>query len=572
MPYIPEQMEKRTELEQNILKLLKPGIRLEDVADILDAKQFLRYQPGHGKISPGVDFDVAGFVDQELSKLKPINLPETIETTNDVIIPSDSRELLIGDKGGELEERKLIPRTRYLIELLTDMKLDYSVISGIVDKRMMRQNPYVAFVVPSIKKVVFVNNEEGNRTFIIHNAEPKDEEHFAGLTKDELKAEEPSAKVSHIVWPGNPGDWKAMVSEGLLKTPESFVLKARVEESEKKKELQVSPEGWMTNRGLAIKLNFDGKTVKSIANRYREANPEWFKLYLDYNNILREHYHPDLIVKIEQNLRRYEKPPFGWMTNNELTEDLGTSWGTIKKLADGFKKDHPDWFKLYLDSGSQSQIHYHPDLVAIIRQDLQNLTEKRKNIESAPLGWMNNFNLASALQMDRNKVKRIAEKYRDNHPKWFKQYLDDTLMPRMYYHPDLVEMIKQESKGYLEKRKQLESVPEGWMNNNNLAVMLGLNPRVVKRRAENYRDNHPEWFKEYLDYSFKSQAYYHPDLVERIKQDLKSQVEKRKISELAPAGWMTNHELAEVLDVNYNTVEKRQIAIGLVILNGLNYF
>lgn len=556
MPYTPEQ-EKRAELEQNILKLLKPGIRLEDVADILDAKQFLRYQPGYGKRAPGVGFDVAGFVNQEMGKLKPIILPDKIETTNDVIIPPDSQELLIGDKGGELEERKLIPRTRYLIELLTDMKLDYSVISGIVDKRMMRQNPYVAFVVPSIKKVVFVNNEEGNRTFIIHNAEPKDEDHYAALTKEELKALEPSAKVSHIVWLGNPGDWKTMVSEGLLKTPELVTPEAKVEKSEKGEELQNRPEGWITNNGLAKKLNASFTTVRKKADKYKKMHPEWFKFYLDQNLRSQMYYHPDLVAIIEQELRKYESSPPGWLNNNELANELNVTPPTIKKRADDYLEDHPEWFKIYLDSVFKPSMYYHPDLVKIIRQELQSHIERKKTTEIVPPGWMTNHELGTMLNVHDRLVKQEADKYRTTHSEWFKIYLNAQSRPHIYYHPDLILIIKHDLQGYIEKQNSTEFAPLGWITNSQLAVMLDVQHATSKKMADKYREDHPEWFKSYLDKKNVVREYYHPDLVVIVERQLHDMIEKRKTVESPPSNWMNNSALAKDLGINANLVKRR---------------
>jgi hypothetical protein len=48
------------------------------------------------------------------------------------------------------------------------------------------------------------------------------------------------------------------------------------------------------------------------------------------------------------------------------------------------------------------------------------------------------------LNNDQNKIKKIAEKYREDHSGRFKNYLGKNNQNREYYSPELCKLIKEE--------------------------------------------------------------------------------------------------------------------------------
>ncbi len=318
MPLSPEQESRRQELERKLLALLRPGVRLEDVADILDARDCLISVPGHGRRPSALRFDVQAFVDRELGKLRPLKLPDDIDTSDEVLIPPDAAEVVIGQGEGRLEEKVVIPRTRYLIELLTEMNLDYSIKSGRVDKAtMMRGQTYVAFFIPALKKIVLVCNEEGNRTFVVHRVETtKDITSYTALTKEELKDLKPDAEVTNVIWPAS-GDtanvvavWKELVKNQLLTAPQPYAPEAvPTRPTPERVDVPPAPEGWMTRRALARELERSGDFISRLVEQYRPIHPGWFAEYMAPSGKVFEHLHPDLVAAIHSRILQTRVSP-----------------------------------------------------------------------------------------------------------------------------------------------------------------------------------------------------------------------------------------------------------------------
>lgn len=69
---------------------------------------------------------------------------------------------------------------------------------------------------------------------------------------------------------------------------------------------KIAPGGWLTNKGLATKLDRGNirKGLARIAAKYKGSNPDWFRNFLDRSGKNREHYSPELIEKIKADLNK----------------------------------------------------------------------------------------------------------------------------------------------------------------------------------------------------------------------------------------------------------------------------
>ena len=63
----------------------------------------------------------------------------------------------------------------------------------------------------------------------------------------------------------------------------------------------------------------------------------------------------------------------------------------------------------------------------------------------------------------------------------------------------------------------IREAPEGWMTNRAVAEKLGKGEVKVKKEAENLRENHPEWFKWFLDSGKHRAEHYSPELIGELK-------------------------------------------------------
>jgi FMN-dependent NADH-azoreductase/signal recognition particle subunit SEC65 len=417
-------------VQQQLDRLLRKGVRLQDIVKFLGAEKYL-HQEGTAK-NPVLHFDVQSFINSEY-KYTDIIFPDELVNSGTVILPSDEKELITGSGRG-IEKKNIIPRTRYLVELLSEMGLHYSVTEGKNNPKMMRELSYKIFNVPQIKKLVLVNDEEGNATFIIHEFDPKEENisDYAKKTKEQLK-ELDYQKMTTIIYPGKAGEWKIAIKIAFLEAPQD--REAEIDRPEK------APEGWMIKTSLAESLGVSWQTIARAVAAYRKEHPEWFKEYLDpySNNRKLEHYHPDLVKVLTQKFEPRAKRPEGWMINNSMSAKLNASFATVKRIAEAYRKEHPEWFREFPNLSNRPSEHYHPDLVAIIKKEIQSR-------EKAPEGWMIKTSLAESLGVSWDTVRKAADAYRKNHPEWFRDFLDLSSKPIEHYHPDLVAKLSEELK------------------------------------------------------------------------------------------------------------------------------
>ncbi len=127
------------------------------------------------------------------------------------------------------------------------------------------------------------------------------------------------------------------------------------------------------------------------------------------------------------------------MTNKGLVSETGSAGPTIKKIAEQYKPDHPEWFKEFVDSMNRRNAYYHPDLIEKIREHIS------RRPDFAPEGWMTNKTAAKLIGgATEDIIRSIAIKYKETHPDWIKTYLLKQKRRAVYYHPSLIERIREE--------------------------------------------------------------------------------------------------------------------------------
>jgi len=190
-------------ISDQITKLTSKRVSLKDVANLLGAQAFLTFD----ERNQSWKFNAKGFIDQSAQNHSFIKLPDNITILAETILPPQEGETIMTGSGAGMEKKEIIPRSRYLMEVLAEMNLSYEVIEGTNDPKMMRQLSYQAFIIKSADKIVFINDEEGNATFVVFNA-PADLEEVKkvlALKKDELRGQ---PNVETIIYPGDSEKWK----------------------------------------------------------------------------------------------------------------------------------------------------------------------------------------------------------------------------------------------------------------------------------------------------------------------------------------------------------------------------
>lgn len=140
-----------------------------------------------------------------------------------------------------------------------------------------------------------------------------------------------------------------------------------------------APEGWVTRNGLYKDYKqLTPLMVKKFVDKYRESNPEWFKNYAHApKGYVVEHFHPELVAEIKEEMLRYEPgPPYGsspegWMETRNLAKELNFGEKALRSKLNRYRTSNPEWFRQYISHrSSRVTEHFHPDLVAKIREEL----------------------------------------------------------------------------------------------------------------------------------------------------------------------------------------------------------
>lgn len=585
----------KNEINTKLSELLEKGTRLTNVVELLDAQEFLEYiEPKKGQKTVA-HFDVDGFIKKRISENRKFSLPEEYIKIDETILPPSEMEIKHGSGAG-FKEAGIIPRSTLLMELLTEMDLKYSVIEGKNDPKMMRKLSYLIFDIPSIRKLVLVNDEERNATFIIHSAGKEEWKKYMKMTKEEL-SEMPYDMVSSINYPnkntdGHEEKWKDRVRNLLSNSPcqpketkeaeeipdDWIVLSALLRQLNaswpvlqryaeeyktthpewvknkglkgatyispelvdilKKKRIESAvPEGWLSPFALSGKLNLVLLSLQKQAEKYRQAHPEWFKFYTNIQGKEIEHYSPELVAVISKTNSDFNPAPENWTTPNLSSKKIGLSPETLKKNAEYYRSTYPEYFKFYKTERGVPREHFSPELAQI-------LFNKYGNIESAPEGWLTAKMLAQLVGAGTLSIIKSAEKYRLDHPKWFKFYRNKTRTAEHFY-PELVDIIKKE----FEKDRAMP----GWSGPYMLAEKIDVDGKIVKKYAEIYRTEYPEWFKTFKDKRGILREHYSPKLIAIIEKSIK------KIPgsfEEAPTGWLTKSSAMKHAKLTWEAINK----------------
>lgn len=296
-----------------------------------------------------------------------------------------------------------------------------------------------------------------------------------------------------------------------------------------------SPRDWATRIELAQQLGVHPSVIQRIAERYREDHPEWFD-EVRTSKGLQDFLHPEMVAIITDAVLGRQNPPEGWLSITDLSKEIGLSYGPLKKMADRYRGEHPEWFNKYT-VGKKKQLaeYYHPDLIKLL------VNEYGKGSEGVPLNWDTTSQVSKKLGVEYGTIQRLAEPFRVTHPEWFRTILSRWNAPAGYLHPDLISVIQKQ----LESRAQ---APEGWRTRGNLAREFHAADTTILKIVESYRPTHPEWFALYQDKQKKIVEHFHPALIDIVIKNVESR------PEFVPSEWITLTALAKDLRLTNSTV------------------
>ncbi len=132
---------------------------------------------------------------------------------NETIVPADFLEQSINGEGSEYIPPSLIPREKYLLEVLTDLEIKGDLLErweGKNSSTMIRGESYSLWIIKELDMMVLVCDEEGNRTFVIDGS--LSPYNYIRKTKSELQQ---MANVKNFIWT-DVDSWKRKLEELLI--------------------------------------------------------------------------------------------------------------------------------------------------------------------------------------------------------------------------------------------------------------------------------------------------------------------------------------------------------------------
>lgn len=492
--------------------------------------------------------------------------PVVIKYIGETILPTkDGKGLENGSGNGY--EKKIIPRLETLVEMIEKegvSREDYCCLAGKNKENMLRSESYVMVIIPELEKMVFVCNEEGNATFVIHDAPDMEDlqkiksgeetemnerspEFYYRMTKENLRTLNQAAEIVSVInWSEN--NWPERIEEELTKDLKNSLTGAEIKEiieagdkaGKKIKILkaessyyEVAPPGWMRiNRIPGSK-----KRIARIANEFRKTHPEWFKVYKEQlSNWKREHLAPELVDIIKKEVEKYETVPQGWLSAGEIANKVDKDWSFVRSRLEEYKKTNPEWFKKCYPKKGGIALYCAPEFADLI-------SAAASKYESAPINWKTRWNLAKKFSVDFSTIGRLFNEYKKTHPEWIKEYVDSVGKVAEFCSPELVKIIEED----IAKR---EKAPEGWIIKKELCKKLNISHTMLMREIEKYEKNYPDLFKIYADDHNQPRKHYSLRLVELMKENSFDY-------EKTPGGWDNAYSLSKKIGKQNSTVYKK---------------
>ena len=298
---------------------------------------------------------VQDLLDRAINKAAQIQsldryLGEKLHRIDSVITPPDDLEVDITPGNGSFEAKKLVPRLKTLLYILSELGIteeQVTLTEGKVTKEMMRNTSYISVSISDLNRLVLLCEEEGNASYVfdLNNVDVKKVNDMTKQEKNKLIDENPSIGVRII----QNHAWREMV-EGYL-VEDIPAIKTReaeqdqIETSTQRREVATgeldpwkgfwtNPETgkhWGTRRQILIKLNVSYGVLKSRPIK-NVLEP---KTVIDSTNRERGAYCIEDVIKLYPELKeeRVEIELDGEWKGFYIDEQ-GRHWGTLYGLAD----------------------------------------------------------------------------------------------------------------------------------------------------------------------------------------------------------------------------------------------
>lgn len=273
-----------------------------------------------------------------------------------------------------------------------------------------------------------------------------------------------------------------------------------------------APKDWISRSALGEKLGIGATTINArIAEASLSKDEKHMGPHLDPAGKKALFLSPALAIEITNIVKGVEEKPEDWYTIGALSKELGGIVESRVKKKMAFFDPKNEQVKPKKFRG-QTYPCIPAELAKKIREDIK----REDSLPTPPENWLPlqalakvvGFSVPGVLKKINDLVK--SEDYKDEHKicKAKTGFFE-------YYSPKILEAIQKDIMGRKPKAK------EGWSTNTALCKRLGVgNKQRIKKMAEKYRGAHPEWFDFFTDLAGGESAYYHPQLIAKIEEEV----------------------------------------------------
>ena len=481
---------------------------------------------------------------------------EALSRRGEVIIPPDKNiDLQITTSDGSYEEKKVMPRLKTILLLLKktyEVSVDdpehLTLQKGILDPRMMRGESYVALIAPKLAHTIFVCDEEGNATYVIHNPtlemlnlSPED---LMGMSKSEINdlLAKNSSLGKRIVYSSR---FVNNIQRALsVEEDHQNDLDPRIQRVEYlRPSAELAPEGYLSESGIARGLGISGRTVRKAIDALNEVIGERFAYKFGPN--ITFGYSPEQIEKIRGKIDSTDGfaplAPDGYLSAHGIIENtkLGQNLlSKVIKLLDGELGERKKY-----KFGSKITEGYSPEQIKLIL----NYLDAQGHSSLPPEGFLTISGIANLLGLEDPAVKKAIENLGVN--------LGDTKIYKFKtnlttgYSPDQqIKIIE-----YLKDSGAFISLPpEGYKSIRGMAEQFGVSKRRLAKATQTLSGE----LGRVESYKFFSHTTggYSPEQQGIIKQYLDST--QKPIYNPPPKEYLSAHGIAKLIGIPSSTVKK----------------
>src|SRR3989344_1708362 len=304
-----------------------------------------------------------------------------------------------------------------------------------------------------------------------------------------------------------------------------------------------APKNWLTREDLQNFLDVSKPTTWKLIKQFSAKTPQDVKIFYNPRGHLATYVSKDFanLVKKEMGIEPLEKAiiPYGWKSRSELAAANKATNDSIQKLVESFLQTHAideHVKRIETNRDGPKPRYYSPELADYIAHELSNLNQPPTS------GWLATTDVLKELKTTLKTLKAESQEYRATRPEWFRLYsIHGTT--REYFSPELITILR----GRLHEKRA--TAPSNWNTADHLQSSSNADSELIRDFANQYRDSHSEWFRQYQTADGVTDEHYGPRLSALIRSRLSTIQD-------APSGWITNGGLARELEVSTATTAR----------------